>query len=86
MDIIVHHDVVPMVNQIETHPFNQQIETHKFLHENGLKLLFVFVYSLPFRQNSLFMLHSLPEATVSLSRCTSRMGGTPKMPLYSRMK
>lgn len=38
MDIIVHHDVVPMVNQIETHPFNQQIETQKFLQENGVQI------------------------------------------------
>ena len=27
MDLIVHHEVVPAVNQIETHPFNQQIGT-----------------------------------------------------------
>ena len=27
MDMIVHHQVVPAVNQIETHPFYQQIET-----------------------------------------------------------
>ncbi len=38
MDIIVHHDVVPMVNQIETHPFNQQIETQKFWQENGVQI------------------------------------------------
>src|SRR5215210_4141615 len=25
MDLMVHNDVVPAVNQIETHPFNQQI-------------------------------------------------------------
>src|SRR5438093_11627921 len=30
MDLIVHNNVVPAVNQIETHPFNQQIETQKF--------------------------------------------------------
>lgn len=38
MDLIVHHDVVPAVNQIETHPFNQQIETQKFLQENGVQI------------------------------------------------
>jgi 2,5-diketo-D-gluconate reductase A len=27
MDLMVHNQVVPAVNQIETHPFNQQIET-----------------------------------------------------------
>ena len=31
MDLMVHNAVVPAVNQIETHPFNQQIETQKFL-------------------------------------------------------
>ena len=37
MDFIVHHEIVPAVNQIETHPFNQQIETHKFLRENSVQ-------------------------------------------------
>ena len=31
MDLVVHNQVVPAVNQIETHPFNQQIETQAFL-------------------------------------------------------
>jgi diketogulonate reductase-like aldo/keto reductase len=30
--------VVPAVNQIETHPFNQRIETHKFLKENNVQI------------------------------------------------
>ena len=38
MDFIVHHQVVPAVNQIETHPFHQQIETHHFLAENGVQI------------------------------------------------
>jgi 2,5-diketo-D-gluconate reductase A len=38
MDLIVHHQVVPAVNQIETHPFNQQIETQKFLQENNVQI------------------------------------------------
>jgi 2,5-diketo-D-gluconate reductase A len=38
MDLIVHNEVVPTVNQIETHPFNQQIETQKFLQENGVQI------------------------------------------------
>ena len=37
MDLMVHNDVVPAVNQIETHPFNQQIETQKFLQDNGVQ-------------------------------------------------
>jgi 2,5-diketo-D-gluconate reductase A len=38
MDLIVHHHVVPAVNQIETHPFNQQIETQKFLQDNNVQI------------------------------------------------
>lgn len=38
MDLMVHNEVVPAVNQIETHPFNQQIETHKFLNENKVQI------------------------------------------------
>ena len=38
MDLIVHNKVVPAVNQIETHPFNQQIETQKFLQENNVQI------------------------------------------------
>ncbi len=38
MDLILHNKVVPVVNQIETHPFNQQIETQKFLQENNVQI------------------------------------------------
>lgn len=38
MDMIVHHQVVPAVNQIETHPFHQQVETQKFLQDNGVQI------------------------------------------------
>lgn len=38
MDMIIHNEVVPAVNQIETHPFNQQIETQKFLQENNVQI------------------------------------------------
>src|SRR5919202_945679 len=38
MDLIVHNQVVPAVNQIETHPFNQQIETQKFLQDNTVQI------------------------------------------------
>ena len=37
MDLISFNKIVPAVNQIETHPFNQQIETQKFLQENGIQ-------------------------------------------------
>lgn len=38
MDLIVHNQLVPAVDQIETHPFNQQIETQRFLQENGVQI------------------------------------------------
>jgi diketogulonate reductase-like aldo/keto reductase len=38
MDMIVFNEVVPAVNQIETHPFNQHIETQKFLIENKVQI------------------------------------------------
>ena len=38
MDIITFNEVVPAVNQIETHPFNQQIETQRFLTENNVRI------------------------------------------------
>lgn len=38
MDIITFNEVVPAVNQIETHPFNQQIENQKFLIENKVQI------------------------------------------------
>ena len=38
MDLIVHHEIVPAVNQIETHPFHQQIETQQFLSENRVQI------------------------------------------------
>jgi diketogulonate reductase-like aldo/keto reductase len=38
MDFIVHNEIVPAVNQIETHPFHQQIETQQFLLENNVQI------------------------------------------------
>lgn len=38
IDLIVHNDIVPAVNQIETHPFNQQIESHAFLQANNVQI------------------------------------------------
>lgn len=37
MDLISFNEIVPAVNQIETHPFNQQIEAHRFLNENHVQ-------------------------------------------------
>jgi diketogulonate reductase-like aldo/keto reductase len=38
MDFILHNDIAPAVNQIETHPFHQQIETQTFLQENNVQI------------------------------------------------
>ena len=38
MDLMVHNEVVPAVNQIETHPFHQQLEAQTFLKENGVQI------------------------------------------------
>jgi 2,5-diketo-D-gluconate reductase A len=38
MDLIMHHQVVPAVNQVETHPFHQQIDTQAFLQENHIQI------------------------------------------------
>lgn len=38
IDLIIHNEVVPAVNQIETHPFHQQIDTQKFLHQNNVRI------------------------------------------------
>lgn len=37
MDLISFNKIIPAVNQIETHPFNQQIDAQKFLLENGVQ-------------------------------------------------
>jgi 2,5-diketo-D-gluconate reductase A len=38
IDLIVHNEVAPAVNQIETHPFHQQISSHSFLKENNVQI------------------------------------------------
>jgi len=37
IDLIIHHKIVPAVNQIEMHPFHQQIEAQSFLIENNVQ-------------------------------------------------
>lgn len=37
MDLMVHNEIVPAVNQIETHPFYQQIESAAFMKEQGVQ-------------------------------------------------
>jgi 2,5-diketo-D-gluconate reductase A len=38
IDLIIHNEVVPAVNQVETHPFHQQIENQNFLLENKVQI------------------------------------------------
>lgn len=38
MDLTMHNEVVPVVNQVETHPFHQQIENQKFLEEYNIQI------------------------------------------------
>lgn len=38
IDLIIHNEVSPAVNQIETHPFHQQISSHSFLKENNVQI------------------------------------------------
>ena len=38
MDFLIHQEIPPAVNQIETHPFHQQVETQKFLKENNIQI------------------------------------------------
>ena len=38
IDLIIHNEIVPAINQVETHPFHQQIETQKFLQENNVQM------------------------------------------------
>lgn len=38
MDLMIHNQVAPAVNQIEVNPFHQQIGTQKFMQENGVQV------------------------------------------------
>ncbi len=37
MDLVVHNEIVPAVNQVETHPFYHQIESAAFMKEQGIQ-------------------------------------------------
>jgi len=37
MDLMIHNEIVPAVNQIEVNPFNQQIDAQQFLLENNVQ-------------------------------------------------
>jgi len=38
MDLMLHNEVKPAVNQIETHPFHQQVETQQFLEKSNIQI------------------------------------------------
>jgi len=38
IDLIIHNEIVPAVNQVETHPFHQQIETQQFMIDNNVQI------------------------------------------------
>ncbi|MBG9472186.1 aldo/keto reductase [Priestia megaterium] len=38
VDLITHNEVIPAVNQVETHPFCQQVESAKFMKENNVQI------------------------------------------------
>lgn len=38
MDFLMHQEVAPAVNQVETHPFHQQVDTQRFLKENRIQI------------------------------------------------
>lgn len=38
IDLIIHNEIVPAVNQVETHPFHQQNDTQKFMTENNVQI------------------------------------------------
>jgi diketogulonate reductase-like aldo/keto reductase len=37
VDLLLHNEIPPAVNQIETHPFNQQLEAAQILKDNGIQ-------------------------------------------------
>jgi len=38
IDLIIHNEVTPAINQVETHPFHQQNDTQQFLQENNIQI------------------------------------------------
>lgn len=38
IDLIIHNEVTPAVNQVETHPFCQQIESAEYMKENNVQI------------------------------------------------
>ena len=38
VDLIVHNEIIPAVNQVETHPFNQQVESQSLMQDNQVQI------------------------------------------------
>lgn len=38
VDLVIHNEIVPAVNQIETHPFKQNVQYQQLLREEGVQL------------------------------------------------
>ncbi len=38
IDLIKYNDIVPAVNQVETHPFNQQVKAHEIMKKYGVQI------------------------------------------------
>jgi 2,5-diketo-D-gluconate reductase A len=38
MDLMIHNEITPAINQIEVNPFQQQIDTQKFLQDNSVQV------------------------------------------------
>jgi 2,5-diketo-D-gluconate reductase A len=38
IDLIIHNEIIPAVNQVETHPFHQQHEAQQFMIENNVQI------------------------------------------------
>ena len=38
IDLIIHNEVVPAINQVETHPFNQKTESAKLMRESNVQI------------------------------------------------
>ena len=38
IDLIIHNEIIPAINQVETHPFNQQIDSSKYMKEHGVQI------------------------------------------------
>ena len=38
VDLILHNEITPAVNQVETHPFHQQVEAQKVMQEYNVQI------------------------------------------------